>query len=606
MAKKIVIDIEVNSNKGVKDVNNLNKSLNKTNEKQKELKKSTNDTSKALDKSKQSSQRNAAAFEAVNKATGGAIRGVRSLLKQLWLLVANPVGAVIAAVALGLTALYKAFTSTKAGGEKLDQIMAGISATMDVVRDRVLKVGDAIVKFFSGDFKGALQAGKEAVSGFGDEVSREFNQAAGSVKALQEVTDAVRGLSVSRAELNRDLIQAKEIIEGETASYAEKKKAIEEVRIAETKQTEDELANAKKKLDAIILANSLSDSGAEDLDKEAQARIAVANLEAISSSNKTKFNKLEKLAQNQELSRIKAIAAEKKKEVDESKANEKKKADDKKAIEAKYNADVKAIRELEANTEEEKRALALEKEKEKFQAAILLATEQGLETEELERTQKERLAEMRAGFDKIDEDAATKKALENKANADEEIRIAQAVVDQKKALRDANLNNIGAGFNLLGQLAGKNKALQAAAIIGESAVGIAKTIIQTQTSNAATVAQGASLAIPTAGASVIAASKLVIANNIGAGIGIAAKVAATAKGLSALGAGGSPPSKGSNPSQPSSPIPPSFNVVGASSTNQLASAIGSQSQEPTRAYVVSNDVTTAQSMDRNIVDGASI
>jgi len=606
MAKKIVIDIEVNSNKGVKDVNNLNKSLNKTNEKQKELKKSTNDTSKALDKSKQSSQRNAAAFEAVNKATGGAIRGVRSLLKQLWLLVANPVGAVIAAVALGLTALYKAFTSTKAGGEKLDQIMAGISATMDVVRDRVLKVGDAIVKFFSGDFKGALQAGKEAVSGFGDEVSREFNQAAGSVKALQEVTDAVRGLSVSRAELNRDLIQAKEIIEGETASYAEKKKAIEEVRIAETKQTEDELANAKKKLDAIILANSLSDSGAEDLDKEAQARIAVANLEAISSSNKTKFNKLEKLAQNQELSRIKAIAAEKKKEVDESKANEKKKADDKKAIEAKYNADVKAIRELEANTEEEKRALALEKEKEKFQAAILLATEQGLETEELERTQKERLAEMRAGFDKIDEDAATKKALENKANADEEIRIAQAVVDQKKALRDANLNNIGAGFNLLGQLAGKNKALQAAAIIGESAVGIAKTIIQTQTSNAATVAQGASLAIPTAGASVIAASKLVIANNIGAGIGIAANVAATAKGLSALGAGGSPPSKGSNPSQPSSPIPPSFNVVGASSTNQLASAIGSQSQEPTRAYVVSNDVTTAQSMDRNIVDGASI
>ena len=52
--------------------------------------------------------------------------------------------------------------------------------------------------------------------------------------------------------------------------------------------------------------------------------------------------------------------------------------------------------------------------------------------------------------------------------------------------------------------------------------------------------------------------------------------------------------------------PPAFNVVGASSTNQLADAIGSQSQEPARAYVVSNDVTTAQSMDRNIVDGASI
>ena len=52
--------------------------------------------------------------------------------------------------------------------------------------------------------------------------------------------------------------------------------------------------------------------------------------------------------------------------------------------------------------------------------------------------------------------------------------------------------------------------------------------------------------------------------------------------------------------------PPAFNVVGASNTNQLADAIGGQSQQPVKAYVVSNDVTTAQSMDRNIVSGASI
>ena len=56
----------------------------------------------------------------------------------------------------------------------------------------------------------------------------------------------------------------------------------------------------------------------------------------------------------------------------------------------------------------------------------------------------------------------------------------------------------------------------------------------------------------------------------------------------------------------SSSIPPAFNVVGASGTNQLADAIGGQSQKPVKAYVVSNDVTTAQSMDRNIVEGASL
>ena len=45
--EKIVIDLEVNSDKGVKDVNKLNKSLNKTDENQKKIKKSTEDVSKA-------------------------------------------------------------------------------------------------------------------------------------------------------------------------------------------------------------------------------------------------------------------------------------------------------------------------------------------------------------------------------------------------------------------------------------------------------------------------------------------------------------------------------------------------------------------------------
>ena len=54
------------------------------------------------------------------------------------------------------------------------------------------------------------------------------------------------------------------------------------------------------------------------------------------------------------------------------------------------------------------------------------------------------------------------------------------------------------------------------------------------------------------------------------------------------------------------PTPPAFNIVGASGTNQLAEAIGGQAQQPVKAYVVSNDVSTAQELDRNIVEGASI
>ena len=64
---------------------------------------------------------------------------------------------------------------------------------------------------------------------------------------------------------------------------------------------------------------------------------------------------------------------------------------------------------------------------------------------------------------------------------------------------------------------------------------------------------------------------------------------------------------GSNPAAGAGgPQPPAFNVVGASGSTQLADAIGGQTQRPSRAYVVSNDVSTAQELDRNIIEGASI
>ena len=51
---------------------------------------------------------------------------------------------------------------------------------------------------------------------------------------------------------------------------------------------------------------------------------------------------------------------------------------------------------------------------------------------------------------------------------------------------------------------------------------------------------------------------------------------------------------------------PSFNIVGQGGTNQLAETIAGQDKQPIKAYVVSGDVTTAQSLERNIVSSASI
>jgi len=63
---------------------------------------------------------------------------------------------------------------------------------------------------------------------------------------------------------------------------------------------------------------------------------------------------------------------------------------------------------------------------------------------------------------------------------------------------------------------------------------------------------------------------------------------------------------GGGGSVPSAPRVPSFNVVGNSTENQLATSLGEQNNEPTKAFVVSEEVTTAQSLERNKIDTASL
>jgi hypothetical protein len=51
---------------------------------------------------------------------------------------------------------------------------------------------------------------------------------------------------------------------------------------------------------------------------------------------------------------------------------------------------------------------------------------------------------------------------------------------------------------------------------------------------------------------------------------------------------------------------PNVSPVGRDQASQLADVINNQQQRPVRAYVVSTDVSSAQQLDRNIVEGASI
>jgi len=602
MAIKKVIKIEAETKDAVKNIDNLNHSLDETTTSQKNVEKATKKTTDAQDKAKKSTQRNQAAFEGMNKATGGALRGVRALIKQMWLLVANPIGLVIAAVALALTSLYKAFTSTKAGAEAFDQVMAGISATIDVVRDRVLVIGEALVKFFTGDFKGAMETGKKAVSGFGDEVAAEFRIAAEAKRDLQQVVDTMRLLSVSRAELDRDLIKAKETIESSTASYEEKKKAIDEVRIAETKQTESELAAAKKKLDAIIAQNEQSDSGAEDLDKEAEARIAVINLEKVSSSNKTKFAKLEEMADRDEEARIKSIqattteAAKQKKIEDdaEKKRKEVKDASEQKKKDDKEKQDQKDI-------DDENKRLAKIQEVEDYYFL------KGLEREisEIERKADADIAELEAlGAKKelieaIEQESADKiAAIIKKANDETSSNTEENEKNKLDKIKEGIISvqtltsDVFSIADSLGKQDEKSKEKRARASFAvQKVMNLSLAGIDAVKSIQASLAQSPIAIGPVPNPAGIASLAFASAT----GVSTIAKIA------SAKFQGGIPGEDVGVGGGGSTPTAPAFNLVEGTEGNQINESINLNNQEPVQAYVVSGDITTAQNLDNNII-----
>ena len=171
----------------------------------------------------------------------------------------------------------------------------------------------------------------------------------------------------------------------------------------------------------------------------------------------------------------------------------------------------------------------------------------------------------------------------------------KAAAAAKVAIQEQGLKVAGQAFSLLGQLGEDNKALQATALIGESGIGIAKMIIANNTANIA------ALATPQAVASSGASAAPVIAfNNISTALGVAATVAATAKGLAALGEGGAPAGGDAGAGGATAPA---FNLVEGTESNAIQDSITNQ-DTAIKAIVVSGDVTTAQSADRNAIDSS--
>jgi len=264
-------------------------------------------------------------------------------------------------------------------------------------------------------------------------------------------------------------------------------------------------------------------------------------------------------------------------------------------LEAQRIAEEDAINEtyrLQAEQKELERLQGIKDIQDEFK----VLTDEEREIAKLEKEQSETIAEL----ERLDATEAQKLAIvEHYELLKQGVKDKTAAQDEEldRKVLNAKLNMAKQGFDLLADIAGKDsktgKAMALASATISGTLGVMNAFATANKSPITTVFP----AYPYIQAGLAGAAAL---KNIASIKSVDPSGRGNTGTIPSGGGGGG----GSAPTTES--IPPAFNIVGASGTNQLADAIGGQTQQPTKAYVVASDVSTAQEMDRNIIEGASI
>ncbi len=512
----------------------------------------------------------------ITKAVGGATKGFKLMRVAI-------IGTGIGALVIALTSLGAAFTASEEGQNKFTKMMNTISVVTGNVVDilanlgeSIFSIGKAMVKLATGDLAGASKAWgemkeninevTEGIKNFGEETEKEIGVMNKLSDARAYADKLERKLIVERAKADRtraDLLE--KAVDKEKYNLQERIGFLEEAAKVEEDITNKEIEAARIRFETKQSENKLSKSTKEDLNEEAELKARLIDLETA------KLRKA-KLVTTQ----ISALNKE-------------------------ARADQKADDDAEKKKIEEEIALAASNE-EKRLAAIKAITDkhklekQTTELEQLEIDKEKKLKELEDLNAHFIQKAAIAKFYDDKILDVKKKNIKTEEELEKLKLRQG-LSDAANTFNQISELAGKDsKVGKAMAIASATISGTLGVMNAFATANKSPITV-AFPAYPYIQAGLAGAMAL---KNIAA-IKSVDPTGRGNKGTIPTGGGG-----GSAPAPPTESVPPAFNIVGASETNQLADAIGGQTQVPTKAYVVASDVSTAQEMDRNIIEGASI
>jgi hypothetical protein len=620
---KVGIDIDVNAEPSINQLKALKKELKNVAAGSDEFKRIYNEIDDLEDKIKSAKNTSSDWIDTLESAGGplGALGGALNKLK----LSTQSFGAALKATGIGLVVsliggLVAAFSQTEGSMKKLEPLLIGL----EKIFGGIIEVMQPILDIF---LELALKALPYVTSGIGKLYSGMVAFFTLISQAGQGVGKILKGIFT----LDTDTITAGyEQLKGSWSKTVEAYDAgvqrFEEGTKKITKTQKENLKTQKDDADK-ALAEKLKRMEAED--KLDDARLAKLKAEAM----ETAFSEEQKLAVEQEFA--KKSYDLRKKDLEDKQVLYKKDSVEYKAIEAeKIQLDADRLNQLKTFSEQEqkihddnakaiidfevqlaKRLQELDEEKEskRIQAMsdelLLLEAQQKTLTEGSKAYLDNSIA--------IENEAYQIKLANAKNNA---TKIAAINIEHAKNLKDIQLkafiaekeiqlgrlqvaNQIG---NSLGQLAGKNKALAIAGLV----IGKAAAIGEIWVNNSIANAKAAAASPLTFG------QPWVTINTISAVLGTAAAIASGVQAINEINAvqipGGGGSSGGSGgmaaPALPTiaAQTAPQINTTGGQDpTSKIGETIGGV-QKPIQAYVVSQEVSSMQALDRRTNRAATL
>ena len=499
---------------------------------------------------------------------------------------ANPLGAILAAIVAVIAAGYMLIKFFMDSAEANEQAMEATKRNTEALKAQTKEM-EKSAKTLSENNK--FQYDMAKANGTSTESLRKLAKQ----HAVEEEAMAKKNAMLARSTFlrERDTLATLQANDASEEAIAAQEKLTQEA-FKEFEKQRDNYSKAKENTVAIVrqqeveIAKERTDARKAQSDKEAEFR-------------------------KQQLEKQKA-------QFEKEREAQKKHVQDLLSLFDKYNND---IQNLNAKTEQEK----LDLQKQRDVEEINRIAKAGDERIGLMKLLDEKYAILQSELDAKNDEA--KRELENQRIAEEnernnkrvemQIALNDRLVQAEINLQEAKRNALNASLEMLSQFAGKNKALAIGILAIQKGLAVADVIVQASKSIAgqkastfaANMVARATLG-PIAGEIVAQKNNAILlsgiaATKIGAATSIAQILATgimSAKGtLSGDGAGA--PNAGGGASGATAP---SFNVVGDTGTNQLIGAVNQGKQQPVEAFVVAQNVTSAQSLNRNIVQAATL